>query len=53
MRLSKGAFVGHDALAAISEQGAERRSWLRSNSTVAGVPRQGYPVLVDGQPSAE
>jgi aminomethyltransferase len=44
VRLQKGAFAGHDALAAVSEHGVERRL-VGFELTAGGVPRQGYSVL--------
>jgi aminomethyltransferase len=50
VRLGKGPFVGHDALAAISERGVDQKL-AAFELTVAGVPRQGYPVVIDGKVS--
>jgi len=50
VRLGKGPFTGHDALAAISEQGVQQKL-AAFELTVSGVPRRGYAVLVDGAPA--
>jgi aminomethyltransferase len=45
-------FVGRDALARIAEEGPERRL-VGFRLHDRGVPRSGYPVLLDGTPVAE
>jgi len=49
VRLQKGQFSGHDALAAVSERGVQRKL-VGFELTTDGVPRQGYSITVDGQP---
>jgi len=52
VKLAKGAFVGHDALAVISEQGLDLKL-AAFELTAGGVPRQGYPVLVNGKTAGQ
>ncbi len=49
-KLDKGEFVGRDALAAQKEAGVERRL-VGMKLTERGIPRPGYPVLIDGAPA--
>ncbi len=44
--LSKGDFMGREAVAAVKEAGPERR--LVGLTVPEGIPRHGYPVLHDG-----
>lgn len=48
VKLDKGEFIGRDALARQKESGVKRR--LRAFEMVGrGIPRHGYPVLVEGE----
>jgi aminomethyltransferase len=49
-KLDKGEFVGREALAALKEKGVERRL-VGIKLTERGIPRPGYPILVDGEPA--
>jgi len=48
-KLDRGDFVGREALAAQKECGVEERL-VGLKLTQRGIPRPGYPILVDGQP---
>lgn len=48
VKLDKGDFVGRDALAAVKEQGARRRTVGFKMVERGGVPRSHYDVAVDG-----
>lgn len=47
--LDKGPFVGRDAIAAMKQDGAPRRTVGFRMLERGGAPRHGYPVLVDGR----
>ncbi|MCC6177813.1 MAG: glycine cleavage system aminomethyltransferase GcvT [Chloroflexi bacterium] len=47
VKLDKGPFAGRDALRQISEHGADR-TLIAFELTAGGVPRQGYPISIDG-----
>jgi aminomethyltransferase len=49
-KLDKGEFVGREALGALKEKGVERRL-VGMKLTERGIPRPGYPILVDGEPA--
>jgi len=51
-RLDKGAFIGRDVVAARKEQGPEKQL-IALKLTGRGIPREHYPVTVDGKPSGE
>jgi len=52
VKLEKGPFVGWEAIAAVRDAGPEfRLAGLASESRA--IPRQGYPLLHDGQPVGE
>jgi aminomethyltransferase len=50
VKLDKGDFVGRDALLAQKAKGLPRRL-VGFTLTERGIPRHGYPVLVDGKPA--
>jgi len=50
VKLQKGDFVGRDALVRQKEQGVPRRL-VGFTCTERAIPRHGYPVLYDGQPT--
>ena len=52
VKMDKGEFIGRDALVAQKEQGLSRRL-VAFQLTDRGVPRHGYPVLIDGQVAGE
>jgi len=52
VRLQKGEFSGRATLAEISERGIGRRL-VGFELTAGGVPRQGYPILVGGEPGGQ
>src|SRR5438132_5366311 len=47
--LGKPSFVGRDALAATKAAGPRRRRLVGMHVAQGGVPRQGFPILHDGQ----
>jgi len=49
-KLDKGEFVGREALAAQKERGVEQRL-VGLRLTERGIPRPGYSILVDGEPT--
>ena len=49
VKFKKGPFVGSDALAAYKAAGLKRR-WVGFQMVERGIPRQGYPIHVDGAP---
>jgi aminomethyltransferase len=51
--LDKGDFVGRDAMAAVKDQGAERRVVGFKMIGRSGSPRTHYPILVDGEEVGE
>ncbi|HKI61416.1 MAG TPA: glycine cleavage system aminomethyltransferase GcvT [Mariprofundaceae bacterium] len=51
-KLDKGEFIGRAAVAARKEQGAERKL-IALKLTERGIPREHYPVLIDGEVSGE
>ena len=52
VRLQKGDFSGRERLAEVSERGVARRL-VGFELTAGGVPRQGYPILVAGEPAGQ
>ena len=48
VKLNKGEFVGHDALATIKEQGVKRKL-IGIEMVERGVPRGGYAIYADGR----
>ncbi len=48
IKLNKGEFIGHDALAKIKEQGTKRKL-VGIEMTERGVSRGGYGIFIDGQ----
>lgn len=50
VKLAKGEFIGRDAIAAVKESGAPRRTVGFRLLERAGSARHGYPVQVDGKP---
>ena len=52
VKLDAGDFIGRDALVAQKEQGLARRL-VAFELTDRGVPRHGYPVLIDGEVAGE
>jgi len=52
VKLDKGDFVGRDALARIADEGPQRRL-VGFRLLERGIPRPGYPVLLDGEPVAK
>jgi aminomethyltransferase len=50
VKLSKGDFVGRDALVRQKEQGVEKKL-VGFTTTERAFPRHGYPVVCDGRPS--
>ncbi len=48
VKLDRGDFIGRDALVSQKEAGLERRL-VAFELTDRGVPRHGYPVLIDGE----
>ena len=52
VKLDKDDFIGRDVLAAQKEQGLTRRL-VAFELTDKGVPRHGYPVLIDGEVAGE
>ena len=52
VKLDKGEFVGRDALTRIAEAGSARRL-VGFRLLERGIPRAGYPVLLDGEPVSE
>ena len=52
VKLAKGEFVGREALARQKEQGIPRRL-VGFTFDERAIPRHGYPVFHDGQPSGE
>lgn len=50
VKLDKGDFIGRDVLADQKENGAPRKL-IGFAMTARGIGRDGYPVLVDGQPA--
>jgi aminomethyltransferase len=48
VKLDKGEFVGREALARIAEEGPERKL-VGFRLGERGIPRPGYPVLLDGE----
>jgi aminomethyltransferase len=52
VKLDKGEFTGRDALARIAEAGPARRL-VGFRLQERGIPRAGYPVLLDGERVAE
>jgi len=51
-KLDKGDFIGRAAVAARKEKGAEKKL-IALKLTERGIPREHYPVLVDGELSGE
>lgn len=49
VKLDKGDFIGRDKMAAVKEQGADRRIVGFKLTGRGGAPRTGYPVQVDGE----
>ncbi len=49
VKLDKGDFIGRDQMAAVKEQGAERRIVGFKLTGRGGAPRTHYPVQVDGE----
>jgi aminomethyltransferase len=52
VKLDKGEFTGREALARIAENGPSRRL-VGFRIDERGIPRAGYPVLLDGEPVSE
>jgi aminomethyltransferase len=52
VKLDKGDFVGREALAGIAEEGPSRRL-VGFRLEERGIPRAGYPVLLDGEAVSE
>ncbi len=52
VKLDKGDFIGREALLAQKERGLTRRL-VAFELTDKGVPRHGYPVLIDGEVAGE
>lgn len=48
IKLNKGEFIGHDALATIKEQGLKRKL-IGIEMVERGVPRGGYAIYADGR----
>jgi len=51
-KLDKGDFIGKAAVAARKAQGAEKKL-IALKLTERGIPREHYPLLVNGEPSGE
>ena len=52
VKLDKSDFVGKDALMKIKEEGINRRS-VAFELKERGIPRQHYPIIVDGKKAGE
>ena len=52
VKLAKGDFVGREALVRLKEQGPQRKL-VGFTFDERAIPRHGYPVFHDGQPSGE